>query len=294
LNSVSYLPGASNIGLAVGNHGEAILIDSGVGQRSGRQLLQLLEGQNLRLVAIFNTHGHGDHVGGNAYLVQHTGAKVYAPLHDGIVLKHPIWGTMCTFAGAEPIQELSSPRFAPEPCDTDVTVTQGEIQVAGLAVQVVPLPGHTGSHTGYIVDDVFFTGDILAGEAELAHAPISYAYSITQRLASLQKLRQFPCARYVLGHGPVEKDISSLIDHNIASITEVLNFVRGRLAGDAVEANELLRAVCDHLDIHIRNVREYYLLYPTLHAFLSHLDNTGEVAPAIQDNRLVWHTLDRR
>jgi glyoxylase-like metal-dependent hydrolase (beta-lactamase superfamily II) len=294
LNNVYYVPGPSNIGLVIGERQQALLIDTGVGQRSGRQLLQLLEERGLHLAAILNTHGHGDHVGGNAYLVEHTGAKVYAPLHDGIVLRYPIWGTLCTFGGAEPIAELSVPRFSPPPCEVDVTVTEGELQIAGLTVQAVPLPGHTGTHTGYIVGNVFFTGDILAGDAELANAPISYAYSITKRLASLEKLRHYSCACYVLGHGPMEGDITQLIERNLAQLNDILAFIKAYLARGGVEANELLRAVCAHYGITIRNLREYYMLYPTLHSFLSHLNNCGEITHSVENNRLLWHTVERR
>lgn len=294
LNNVYYLPGASNIGLVIGEGQQALLIDTGVGERSGRQLLQLLEERGLHLVAILNTHGHGDHVGGNAYLVEHTGARVYAPLHDGIVLRYPVWGTLCTFGGAEPIVELSVPRFAPHSCAVDVTVSEGEVEVAGVRVQVVPLPGHTGTHTGYIVDNVFFIGDILAGAAELANAPVSYAYSITKRLASLEKLRHYSCAYYVLGHGAVERDIGPLIERNIAQLNDVIEFIKNVLARGGAEANELLLAVCAHYGITIRNVREYYMLYPTLHAFLSHLNNCGEIAHSMENNRLLWHTVERR
>src|SRR5512136_1351604 len=124
VDNVYVVPGPSNVGLVIGAGQQALLIDTGVGERSGRQLLQLLEERGLHLAAILNTHGHGDHVGGNAYLVEHTGAKVYAPLHDGIVLRYPIWGTLCTFGGAEPITELSVPRFAPHACAVDVIVTE--------------------------------------------------------------------------------------------------------------------------------------------------------------------------
>lgn len=292
LHNVYYLPGASNIGLIMGEGNQALLIDTGVGQRSGRQLLQILEERGLKLAAIFNTHGHGDHTGGNAYLVEHTGAKVYAPLYDSIVLQHPAWGSMCVFGGAEPINELSTPRFAPQPCATDAIVTEGEVQIAGVTVQVVPLPGHTGSHTGYIVNDVFFTGDILAGEAELANAPISYAYSITKRLESLQKLRNYSCSYYVLGHGTLEHDIAELIERNIAQIMDVLHFIRRYLAQAPAEANNLLSAVCEHYKIEMRNIREYYLFYPTLHAYLSHLRNTGQIAYQVKDNRLLWYTVE--
>ena len=288
LGSVYCLPGASNVGLVIGKSHLAFLIDSGVGQRSGRQLLQILEQQGLGLVAILNTHGHGDHVGGNAYLVEHTGARIYAPVYDSVVLQHPLWGTLCTFSGADPLNELRAPRFAAQPCKADVLVTEGELELAGVKVQVVPLPGHTMSHTGYIVQDVFFTGDILAGDAELANAAIPYAYSITKRIESLEKLRGYSCARYVLGHGEVQQDVQSLIERNIAQIIEVLDLIKGLLAQEPAEASRLFEAVCAHCRIDVRTIKEYYLLFPTLHSFLSHLSNSGQITHTVRNNRLLW------
>jgi glyoxylase-like metal-dependent hydrolase (beta-lactamase superfamily II) len=288
LGNVYCLPGASNVGLVVGEGNQAFLIDTGIGQRSGRQLLQLLEQEGLVLAAILNTHAHGDHVGGNAYLVEHTGAQVYAPVYDSIVLQHPLWGTLCMFGGADPLNELRAPRFAAQPCTADVLVTEGELQLAGVKVQVVPLPGHTVSHTGYIVQDVFFTGDILAGDAELANASISYAYSITKRIESLEKLRGYSCARYVLGHGEVQRDVQSLIERNIAQIMAVLDLIKVLLAREPAEASQLLEAVCSHHLIDLHTIKEYYLLYPTLHSFLSHLSNSGQVTHIVRNNRLLW------
>ena len=288
LGNVYCLPGASNVGLVIGEGHQAFLVDSGVGQRSGRQLLQVLEQQGLGLVAILNTHGHGDHVGGNAYLVEHTGARIYAPVYDSIVLQHPLWGTLCMFSGADPLNELRAPRFAAQPCKADVLVTEGELELAGVKVQVVPLPGHTMSHSGYIVQDVFFTGDILAGDAEVANAAISYAYSITKRIESLEKLRGYSCARYVLGHGEVQQDVQSLIDRNIAQINGVLDLIKALLAQEPAEASRLFEAVCAHYRIDLRTIKEYYLLFPTLHSFLSHLSNSGQITHTVRNNRLLW------
>lgn len=288
LNSVSYLPGPANVGFVRADGDGVLLIDSGPGKRSGKQILQLLEQQQLHLLVILNTHGHGDHVGGNAYLVEHTRARVLAPLHDGIVMRYPIWGTMCTFCGAEPIRELATPRFAPEPCTVDEVVSNARIQVGGVSVQPVPLPGHTASHTGYLVDDVLFTGDILAGEEELSNAPISYAYSITQRLASLASLRDIRCGRYVLGHGHVEDDIAALIDRNLAHIERVLDLITALVAESPRETSALFDAVVERLGIQVRNVRDYYTLFPALHAYIAHLNNLGAITPLIQNNRLFW------
>lgn len=289
MDNVYYLPGASNIGLVVGVDKQAILIDTGVGQRSGRQVLQMLEQEGLTLTAILNTHCHGDHVGGNAYLVEHTGAQVYAPRDDAIVLQYPLWGTLFLFNGAEPLEELRTPRFAADPCSVDIVVDEGQLNIAGVTVQAVALPGHTGTHTGYWINDVFFIGDILAGDAELANTVLPYTYSITQRLASLNKLRNYACQYYVLGHGPVERDITGLIERNIAQLCNVLEFIQAFLARGDAEAPAIFEAVCAHYGIVPRNIRQYSLLYSTLHAFLSHLGNRGEITCMVQNNHLLWH-----
>ena len=294
LDNVFYVPGPSNIGVVVGKDRQALLVDTGIGTRSGRRLLQILEDQGLQLAAIFNTHCHGDHIGGNAYLVEHTGATVYAPPYDAVVLERPIWGTMCMFGGADPISELSSPRFSAQACKVDQIVTEGEMCVAGVAVQAISLPGHTGSHTGYIVGGVFFTGDALAGEEELVNARLSYAYSVTRRLQSLEKLRQYPCAYHVLGHGRIQRDIASLIDRNIAQVLDVLDFIKRYLTQGCADIGAIFGAVCEHYEIEIRTIGQYFLLYPTLHACLSHLNNCGEISFRIRGNQLLWCPTDGR
>ena len=294
LGNVYYLPGPSNVGLVVGKGRRAILIDTGVGQRSGRRLLRLLRDRGLDLVAILNTHCHGDHMGGNAYLVEHTGARVCAPLYDSVMLRYPWWGTMCMFGGAEPLAELRVPRFAPQPCAVDMVVEDGELDVAGLTVRAVSLPGHTGTHTGYIVNGVFFLGDALAGEAELSNSSISYAYSVTGWLGSLEKLRRYSCVYYVLGHGGVESDISGLIDSNIARMNGMVEFVRVYLTGNSVGVSEILEAVCQRCGVEIRNVRQYYRWCPMIHSLLSHLSNGGEIVCEIRDNRLLWRAVEGR
>jgi glyoxylase-like metal-dependent hydrolase (beta-lactamase superfamily II) len=288
VGNIYYVPGASNVGLAITKEGQALLIDTGVGARSGRRLLQILQDHDLQLAAIFNTHCHGDHVGGNAFLVEHTGARVYAPPHDAIVIEKPVWGTMCMFGGADPLAELEAPRFAAQACQVDVRVSEGVVVVGGTEVQVVPLPGHTGSHTGYVIEDVFFTGDILAGEEELAQSPITYAYSITMRLQSLEKLQRYCCAYYVLGHGNPEQDIQSLIERNIEQVDDVLAFIQAFLTQGCADIDQIYTAVCRHYGITVRTLKQYFLLYPTLHSYISHLSRNGDITHAFEANRLLW------
>lgn len=288
-DNVYYLREVINVGVVVGDDRQAILIDSGLGDRSGQRILQALGAKGLRPVAVLNTHCHGDHSGGNAYLVQQAGVKIYAPPYDAVVLRQPEWGPLCLFAGADPIHELAIPRFSMRPSPVDVIVTEGELTVADVSIEAVALPGHTGTHTGYIASGVFFLGDALCSEQELENAGIPYGYSVTMRLDTLRKLRHYHCDYYLLAHGDLRRDISELIELNHRRVEETLTVIVDYLARQPAEASEVMVAVCEHFGLQLRKVQGFFLLQPTIYSHLSHLHNQGEIAFKIEGNRLLWY-----
>ncbi|MFZ4121206.1 MAG: hydroxyacylglutathione hydrolase [Caulobacterales bacterium] len=96
-------------------------------------ILAALADRGWRLSHILNTHWHPDHAGGNAALVEATGARVYGP------------------------QEVS--RIAALP---DVVVGAGDIVALGaLEARVLDVGGHTLGHIAYVFDahKVAFVGD---------------------------------------------------------------------------------------------------------------------------------------
>ena len=74
-----YKPGFAKIGVVRMVGDKAVLIDSGADENSGRLVLEALTDRGWTLDAIYNTHSHADHIGGNAYLQQQTGCRIYAP-----------------------------------------------------------------------------------------------------------------------------------------------------------------------------------------------------------------------
>jgi len=95
----------------------------------------LHEGQ-LELVAILNTHHHGDHVGGNLELLRRfPGIPVYAHHSD---------------RGRIPGQTHA--------VDEGDTVTAADVEY-----RVVFVPGHTRGHIAYVTEQVAFVGDTLFG-----------------------------------------------------------------------------------------------------------------------------------
>ena len=69
-NRTCYIDSPSKIGIYQHAGAEVCLIDSGNDGGAAKKVLRHLEAEGWALSAIFNTHSHADHVGGNALLHQ--------------------------------------------------------------------------------------------------------------------------------------------------------------------------------------------------------------------------------
>lgn len=125
-------------------------------------VLEVLAANGWQLNFIFNTHHHGDHVGGNLELKQKTGCKVVAAQAD----RHRIPG--CGI-GVN---------------DNDV------VMLGNLAATIMATPGHTSGHIVYYFADqcLLFCGDTLfvMGCGRL------FEGTAEQLWHSLQKLKRLP------------------------------------------------------------------------------------------------------
>lgn len=129
--------------------GEAVLIDAGA---EPDRLLEELRRRDLGLVAILQTHAHGDHISALPEVVAATGAPVY--LHpDAVGMLGSAEENLSAFTGM--------PVTAPVP--TRPVRGGDRLELLGRAVAVYDTPGHArGSVCYHFIDDgVVFTGDAL-------------------------------------------------------------------------------------------------------------------------------------
>jgi hydroxyacylglutathione hydrolase len=99
-----------------------------------------------RTAGILVTHCDVDHIGGVAALAEGTGAEVWAPAGEIDALRHG--------------ETRGGSHVAPY--DPEHAVTGGDqVEVAGLTVEVVDVPGHSAGHVAFVVDGAIFSGDLL-------------------------------------------------------------------------------------------------------------------------------------
>ncbi len=112
--------------------------------------------------AVFNSHGHEDHMAGNGFLAD---ARLHIH-HDDLLAARHIDGLQEVYGMTGPAWDEFSVTVQEEFFYTGRSDARGfghgdRFDLGrGVTLEAVHLPGHTRGHSGFIVGDVFFLSDI--------------------------------------------------------------------------------------------------------------------------------------
>lgn len=168
--------------------GAAAVVDPGI---DSGHILAALQARGLTIAAIVNTHGHFDHVVGNAAFQRASGAPIY---------RHPLDEEMARQADQALARFGLTGEASPS---ADHTLEEGGVFEFGRRrFELLHVPGHSPGSVVLVGPDTIIAGDVLfrgsIGRTDLPGG------SLPQLLAGIRaKLMPLPDDTRVLpGHGP--------------------------------------------------------------------------------------------
>ena len=280
-----YIDCPAKIGLVKTGENEAVLIDSGSDKDAGKKVFRILEDKGWTLKAIFNTHSHADHIGGNRFLQEKTGCKIYAKGMENVYSNSPILEPIGLYGGL-PFKDLKHKFLLAQ--ESTVLPLTDEVLPAGM--KMLELPGHCFDMVGFLTEDgTAYIADCVSSEETLAKYGIGYNWDINAVLGTLEYVKTISAKNFVPAHAPVCENIEELADINIKSIEEVkqkiIDFCRSPITFE-----ELLKNIFDSYSL-MMSAQQYVLIGSTLRSYLSALYDEGILAFEFSENKMLWKTL---
>ncbi|MBR2547894.1 MAG: MBL fold metallo-hydrolase [Eubacterium sp.] len=277
-----YIESPAKIGLVKTGDDEVCLIDSGNDKDAGKKVKKILDANSWKLTAIYNTHSHADHIGGNRYLAVQTGCRIYAPGIECSFTRHPLLEPSFLYGGYPPSELRHKFLMAKE---SDAILLDEHALPDGWVM--MPLPGHSFDMVGFRTqDDIVYLADCLASAETLKKYQISFIVDVEAYLSTLEAVKAMKARLFIPAHAEPAEDVSELAELNIAKVHEIADKIAGICKASAV-FDDILKGIFDDYGLEM-TFEQHALVGSTVRSYLAWLEGSGRVRSEISDNRLIW------
>ena len=277
-----YIQCPAKIGLVRLNDTDVCLIDSGNDKDAGRKVRQILDSNNWRLTAIYNTHSNADHIGGNKYLQGQTGCKIFAPGIECDFTQHPVLEPSFLYGGY-PCKELRHKFLMAQ--ESNVEYLTREVVPEGF--EIIDLPGHFFDMVGFRTpDDVIYLADCLSSRETLDKYQVGFIYDVEAYIKTLEMVKTLKAKMFVPAHAQVTEDISELAQYNIDKVQEIAERIVA-LCEEPAYFEMILSKLFTEYALTM-NFEQYVLVGSTVRSYLAWLKDTGRINAKFDNNMLLW------
>lgn len=284
-----YINCPAKIGVYKLDDRQVCLIDSGSDKDAGRKVRQILEREGWELYAIINTHSNADHIGGNRYLMQQTGCRIYASSMEAAFTRHPILEPSFLYGGY-PFKDLRHKFLMAQESDvSDVTHLKEDILLKDL--ELIPLPGHFFQMIGIRTpDDTLFLADCLSSRSTLDKYRVSFIYDVAAYLETLDKVASMKAHLFVPAHAEAADSVTELAAYNKECVLAIENLL-SELCREPKTFETILKSVFDRYGL-VMTFQQYVLVGSTIRSYLAWMKDSGHIEAYIEDNCLYWRSLE--
>ena len=280
-----YINCPAKIGIYRLNDTDVYLIDSGNDKDAGKKVCKILNENGWSLKGIINTHSNADHIGGNKYLQQQTGCKIFADGIEAAFTKYPILEPSFLYGGY-PCKDLRHKFLLASESDVK------EISDADFPkeLEVIPLRGHFFDMIGIRTpDNVVFLADCISSKNTLEKYQISFIYDVAEYLNTLDKVESMEAAMFVPAHSDVTSNITGIVQLNRQKVFDISNDIQSILKTPMC-FEELLKLLFDEYGL-VMNFEQYVLVGSTVRSYLAWLKDNDKIRAVFTDNQLMWSSL---
>jgi glyoxylase-like metal-dependent hydrolase (beta-lactamase superfamily II) len=279
-----YVQSPAKIGIVKLGDTDVCLIDSGSDKDAGRKVRQILEANRWRLIAIYNTHSNADHIGGNKYLQNQTGCKIYAPGIDCDFTNHPLLEPSFLYGGFPPKDLRHKFLMAQESSAEYLTAN-----VLPKDMSILHIPGHFFDMVGFKdVDNVVYLADCLSSEETLRKYQIGFVYDVAAYLDTLEMVKTLSATIFVPAHAEATDDIAPLAQLNIDKVHEIADKIL-KICEKPTFFEKVLQMLFNEYGLEM-NFEQYVLVGSTVRSYLSWLKDTGRMEVIFETGQLLWKT----
>ena len=277
-----YIDCPAKIGLIRVSDDEVVLIDSGSDKDAGKKVYRILDSNKWKLRAIFNTHSHADHIGGNHFLQEKTGCNIYAKGMECAYANTPLLEPIGLYGGL-PFKELKHKFLMAQ--ESQVLPLTSESLPAGI--NMFDLPGHCFEMVGFKTSDgTAYIADSVSSAETLEKYGIGYLWNPDVALKTLSSLQALRAERFVPSYAPVMENIQGIIELNIKAISEVKRKIL-EICSAPITFEMLLKQIFEvyHLQM---TAQQYALIGSTLRSYLSSMYEEKSLVFCFDDNQMLW------
>ncbi len=277
-----YINCPAKIGVYAADSENVYLVDSGNDKDAGRKVRQILDKNGWRLTAILNTHSNADHIGGNKYLQEQTGCKIYSGGIEAAFTKHPVLEPSFLYGGY-PCKDLRHKFLMAQ----ESGVTDFSDESFPEEIEIIPLPGHFFDMVGFrMPDGVVFLADCVSSRETLDKYAVSFIYDVDAYLKTLDRVEKMEAAIFVPAHAKASADVRELIRCNRDKVHEVAERILS-ICREPVCFERILQEVFTGYGLTM-NFEQYVLVGSTVRSYLSWMKDTGKLSAEFCDNMLLW------
>ncbi len=280
-----YINCPAKIGIYLAGNTDVYLIDSGNDKEAGKKVRKILDEKGWNLSGILNTHSNADHIGGNQYLQQQTGCKVFSGGIEKAFIEFPVLEPSFLYGGY-PCKDLRHKFLLAK----SSIAKDFSDEAFPKEIEVIPLKGHFFDMVGFRTpDDTIFFADCLSSRDTLDKYQIAFIYDVAQYLETLERIKSIKGKIFVPAHAPVTDNITELADYNRNKVYEVAEKILF-VCREPICFEQILQRLFSDYGL-IMNFEQYVLVGSTVRSYLSWLKDSDKLDVSFEDNMLLWNVV---